>query len=407
MIIKSIIRDSVTGKSLAKAKVFMYLGERKLGEIYSRLDGTFSFPVDDQSVGETLTCKVEKDGYKIREVTRKIESDEVLLEDIELDPIMDELRLSFKDNEGNPLKNVNITIESDGDQVGVGISDKNGVLKIMIMSDLKGKTLNYKAELRGFGITSGKIRFKEESSHEITMKKDGPIEPHSRKKWPIIVGGVVGLVIIAAIIIIPRLVPHNPTPVAGIWDSDEFGKIYINESEASNKVTGVMVYHKGLFKNVAFIMNGTRQGNKLEFKYKFALDNEQKLIGEITLYLSSDGKTLSGTFTNPLEKPVVIRKLEMEHKSLEKIGGVWNLAGSGKYYIWQEGIDVEAVLLYTNGATATIEGTFKNNKLDGTWWMTVTPNTKGTIFLELSADRNKLSGMLNDELEVKLTRLPF
>jgi len=87
MKIYGIITDAAEEKPLAKSKVVLYIGEIELVTFYSDKDGKFQVEQKlDQHIGETLICHVEKDNFKPREVTYKIEDEDIRL-DIELIPI--------------------------------------------------------------------------------------------------------------------------------------------------------------------------------------------------------------------------------------------------------------------------------------------------------------------------------
>ena len=87
MKIYGIITDAAEEKPLAKSKVVLYIGEIELVTFYSDKEGKFEVEQKlDQHIGETLICHVEKDNFKPREVTYKIEDEDIRL-DIELVPI--------------------------------------------------------------------------------------------------------------------------------------------------------------------------------------------------------------------------------------------------------------------------------------------------------------------------------
>jgi len=150
---------------------------------------------------------VEKEGYEPGEVVREFEEDEVSLE-IKLVPKKEEkieLTGNLKDEKRNPLKGVKVSLEVNGEGVGVGLSDKDGIFKISLSPDFEGKTINYKAELAGFELATGKVPLKKETSVKITMKKH-PTPPPDRK-WLIIAVGAAGIAaaILVAIIISQEL----------------------------------------------------------------------------------------------------------------------------------------------------------------------------------------------------------
>ncbi len=203
------VSDATKEKPLEGAKVGLYIGEKELTPpLYSDKDGRFGHEKDKQFIGETLTCRVEKEGFESKELTYKIEKEEVKIE-IELVEEKIVLEIQVKDEEKNPLEGVEITLQEDGEQVGIGLSDKNGIYKITLGSDLEDKTINYKAELGGFELATSDILLKKETSQEITMKRisispkpQKPSLPVSLppKKWPKIATGIAA-VIVAAIVV--------------------------------------------------------------------------------------------------------------------------------------------------------------------------------------------------------------
>jgi hypothetical protein len=145
-------------------------------------------------------------------VIQEFEEDEVTLA-IKLVPGKEEkieLTVNLKDEKRTPLKGINISLEVSGEEVGVGISDKDGIFKISLSPDLEGKTINYKAELAGFELASGEVQLKKETSVKITMKKP-PVPPPNRKwlKIAAVVAGI-AIVILAVMIILPT--PESEMP---------------------------------------------------------------------------------------------------------------------------------------------------------------------------------------------------
>jgi hypothetical protein len=196
-------------------------------------DAATEVPLSEaQYIGEILICKVEKAGYGPQKVIQEFEEDEVTLA-IKLVPRKDEkieLTVNLKDEKRNPLKGVNISLELDGEEVGVGISDKDGIFKISLSPDLEDKTINYKAELAGFELASGAVQLKKETSVKITMKKLSV--PPSNRKWLKIVAVVAGIaiVILAVMIILPT---HEPKPKRPVINSFEASPSKISAGESS------------------------------------------------------------------------------------------------------------------------------------------------------------------------------
>jgi hypothetical protein len=212
-----IIKDAAKEMPIASAKVALYIRDKELAVLYSDSEGKFEHKEAAQYIGETLICRVQKEGFKTQEVSHKIDQEEVQL-DIELVPIEEEkieVTINVKDEKQNPLERVSISLEIDGNRVGTGFSDKSGIFKIKLNPDFEGKTIKYKAELGGFELASGDIQLKKETSFEITMKSKAvptpPPEPTPPSKWPKIAIGVAA-VIVAAIIIYLVIPPKSRPP---------------------------------------------------------------------------------------------------------------------------------------------------------------------------------------------------
>jgi hypothetical protein len=207
MKVLGIVKDAATGVPLPGAKIRLYVREEELAVLQSDSEGTFRHESESQYLGEILICKVEKAGYEPQKVIQEFEEDEVTLA-IKLVPRKEEkieLTFNLKDDNKNPLKGVEVSLEVSGEGVGVGISDKDGIFKISLSPDLKGKTINYDAELAGFVLASGALLLKKETYHEITMKKitmkKHPAPP-SNRKWLKIAAVVVGIVIVIFVMMI-------------------------------------------------------------------------------------------------------------------------------------------------------------------------------------------------------------
>lgn len=215
------IKDASKEIPLPDAKLSFHIGEKELAVLYSDSEGKFEHKEESSYYGETLICQVEKEGYQPQKVAHKIEQDEVPLK-IELVPEEEEklkFQLECKDDRGNPLEGVSVSLEIDGEGVGVGFSDKNGLFKITLSPDFEDKTLNFKAELGGFELSKGEVRLEKETSWEVAMKKIRVTPP--RKKWPKIALGAAAVVVILLIISIaitrrpkpPRVEPIPPGKV--------------------------------------------------------------------------------------------------------------------------------------------------------------------------------------------------
>jgi hypothetical protein len=202
------IKDAATQRPIPGANVDLAFADMELAKLSCDKAGRFEYREEPQYIGEVLNCHVKKRGYEPKEVYYKIEHEEIHI-DIELVPERIELNLNLKDEKRNPLDGVKITLEVDGEQIGIGFSDKNGLVKITLSPDLEEKTIKFKAELGGFEVATGEIQLRKETSHEICIKKV-PVPPPPAK-WLKIVAMVSALavaVIVAAIVIPPP--PEEP-----------------------------------------------------------------------------------------------------------------------------------------------------------------------------------------------------
>ena len=200
------IKDAATQRPIPGANVDLAFADMELAKLSCDKAGRFEYREEPQYIGEVLNCNVEKKGYEPREVYYKIEHEEIHI-DIELVPERIELNLNLKDEKRNPLDGVKITLEVDGEQIGIGFSDKNGLVKITLSPDLEEKTIKFKAELGGFEVATDEIQLRKETSHEICIKKV-PVPPPL--KWPKIAAGIVAAVVAA--ITIYLLIPNSPPP---------------------------------------------------------------------------------------------------------------------------------------------------------------------------------------------------
>ncbi len=164
------VKDAKEEKPIKGAKVILSIGRKELAVLYTDNKGEFETSVAGSYIDEVLICKVEKEGYKPQSITYDIEENEVGLQ-IELLSVELELSFYVKDEKGNPLKGVKITLKLGEEQLGVGITDKSGCFKTSLSTDLTGKKIDYHAELAGYEITKGPLKLKEKTSCEIVIKK--------------------------------------------------------------------------------------------------------------------------------------------------------------------------------------------------------------------------------------------
>jgi len=170
MRIFGIVKDGVRKEPIPGAKVTFYIGDKELAVRSSDAGGKFEYRDVDQYIGEDLTCRVEKEGYLPFEKTREIEGEKVTLE-VELVEETLQLRLALRNKEGDSVEGVRIFLEVEGQEVGAGLSGKDGVFETELDHNLKDKSLNYRTEMTDFETASGSVRIENETSHDIVMKR--------------------------------------------------------------------------------------------------------------------------------------------------------------------------------------------------------------------------------------------
>ncbi len=174
MDVNGVVRDKAEDTPLPGAKVSLYVKNEELAVISSDDGGEFAFSLETSYVGETLTCKVEREKYQTEKITQKIEQDEVHLEiELRLVPVPRDIEVSFSvtNEKGNPLEGVDISLEVAAQQVGTARSDKSGLARILLRPDLEGAISDYKAELAGYELAKDQVKLEKDTSCQITMKK--------------------------------------------------------------------------------------------------------------------------------------------------------------------------------------------------------------------------------------------
>lgn len=205
MHILGVVKDAVKEIPLPGAKVSLFIGEKELAVLYSDDEGQFEHKEVASYSGEILLCHVEKEKYHFQKVSHAVEQEEVPLE-IELVPVEEEkigFKVHIKDENGNPLEAVNMTVEVEGKQIDSGVTNKHGFFEISLSQSLEGRTLNYKAYFEGLKQVKNKIKLERETSCEITMKKI------PSRIWPKILAVLVAVVFAEIISIFLR----NPAPI--------------------------------------------------------------------------------------------------------------------------------------------------------------------------------------------------
>ncbi len=164
------VKDAEKGKPVKGAKVRLSIEERELAILYTDSKGKFETSVAGSYIDEVLICKVEKEGYKPQRITYDIEESEINLE-IELFSVGLELNFCVKEEKENPLQGVKITLKLKEEQLGLGLTNKSGCFKTSLNTSLRGKKIDYHAELAGYEIAKGSLKLKKKTSCEIIMKK--------------------------------------------------------------------------------------------------------------------------------------------------------------------------------------------------------------------------------------------
>jgi hypothetical protein len=122
---------------------------------------------------------VTTDGYEPHDLVQDILQDDIQL-NIELIREHTQLDLTIRDAQQNLLEGVKVTLKFNGEQVGVWVSDRHGLIKPALNSDFEGKTIQFGAEFAGFEVVEGDIHLQKETAHAITMRQEAaPIEPRS------------------------------------------------------------------------------------------------------------------------------------------------------------------------------------------------------------------------------------
>nr|QNO51334.1 hypothetical protein HDBBLJII_00031 [Methanosarcinales archaeon ANME-1 ERB6] len=292
------VKDAATGVPLPGAKISLYVREDELAVLQSDSKGEFRHESESQYLGEILICKVEKAGYEPQKVIQEFEEDEVTLA-IKLVPRKEEkigLTFNLKDEKRTPLKGVNISLEVSGEEVGVGISDKDGIFKISLSPDLEGKTINYDAELGGFVLASGAVLLKKETSHEITMKKitmKKPPAPPSNRKWLIIAAVVAGIVIV---ILAVMIILSSSSSSIYVASSPSGASVYLDgsyEGKTPKTITGVSAGSHTIKLSKSGYKDYTRTTSVKAGKRTIIKANLRQAIGSISVTSSPSGASVS------------------------------------------------------------------------------------------------------------------
>ncbi len=80
MEIRGTVRNAKTKEPLGGAKITLSVGTTEMASLYSDGKGYFAHEEATEYIGETLTCAAEKEGFKAKTLTRRIEEQIILLE---------------------------------------------------------------------------------------------------------------------------------------------------------------------------------------------------------------------------------------------------------------------------------------------------------------------------------------
>jgi len=80
------VNDAAKNMPLSDARVVLVIGDRELAVLFTDREGRFEHGEEKDYGGQTLKCRVGKEGVEPQEVTYKIEQDELSLE-VELVPL--------------------------------------------------------------------------------------------------------------------------------------------------------------------------------------------------------------------------------------------------------------------------------------------------------------------------------
>ncbi len=91
MEITGTVRNAKTKEPLGGAKITLSVGTTEMASLYSDGKGYFAHEEATDYIGETLTCAAEKEGFKTKTLTRRIEEQiiplEIALEEEAVEPI--------------------------------------------------------------------------------------------------------------------------------------------------------------------------------------------------------------------------------------------------------------------------------------------------------------------------------
>lgn len=205
------IEDQRSGRPIVGAIVRLEIGG---GDATTRTDGNGDYMwSDDRSYrGQILTCVVEKEGYRRKELTEEIASDELRL-DVGLEPVEREdpepehepqrrdLRFPvwIGDEEGRPVEGARVEVTHQGRPLPELRTDTAGRVTVEIRAASAEPVVSYRVEGEGYETATGTLHPRIGVEMGITLTEtepeaDGGGEELARPFWFAVGGVVVGFI---------------------------------------------------------------------------------------------------------------------------------------------------------------------------------------------------------------------
>ncbi len=149
MKIAGTIRDAVSNSPLERAKITLEIEGDIIGILISDPEGLFEYVVMGDFIGQTLTCKAEKEGYDTKIIEYDIEESDLTFE-IEMVPVGIRVEGTVMDSTSKTaLDNVKLDF-SVGTETTTLHSDFEGRFGYLISANNIGKDLICNIEKEGY-----------------------------------------------------------------------------------------------------------------------------------------------------------------------------------------------------------------------------------------------------------------
>jgi hypothetical protein len=191
MHVRGVVKDAVGETPVPDVKVGLYVGSSELAMVRSDAQGRFDYKESASYVGETLVCRMQREGYQDQQVTYEIDQEELWIE-VELvpEPTSILVKVTVTGETGGPLRGATVTLQAGEETVGTGLTDQNGSVESVLSPDLRGMEVGYRVELGGYETARGEVTLTRETLCKITLRR-----PPKRFLWrPVILGFVGGIV---------------------------------------------------------------------------------------------------------------------------------------------------------------------------------------------------------------------